>query len=89
MKMSPRNDRLQDGLPAEYYKTFEDILFDPYKKVIEWIEEKGELPTLWNEAMITLIHKEGTDKKEIKNYRSISLLNLDYKIYAMILAARF
>lgn len=38
--------------------------------------------------MITLIPKEGADFLDVKNYRLISLLNIDYKIYAKILANR-
>lgn len=38
--------------------------------------------------MITLIHKAQTGQNEIKNYRPISLLNVDYKIYVTILATR-
>ena len=33
-----------------------------------------------------MIHKEGTDQSEIQNYRSILLLNVDYKMFASILA---
>lgn len=56
-----------DGLPAEYYKVFEDVLLNPYKKTIKYIESQGTLPDSWKEALITLIHKEKTDLKEARN----------------------
>lgn len=50
---------------------------------------KGEeIPRSWRQAVITLIPKEGADFLDVKNYRLISLLNIDYKIYAKILANR-
>lgn len=49
---------------------------------------KTELPSSWNQASITLIPKENLDLTSVKNYRPISLLNTDYKLFAKILANR-
>ena len=38
--------------------------------------------------MIILIAKEGKDLLQIKNYRPISLLNVDYKTISKVLALR-
>lgn len=52
------------------------------------IREEREIPETWKEASISLIHKDGTEATEIKNYRPISLLNADYKIFTSILVSR-
>lgn len=77
-----------DGLPAEVYIKLSDIILSPFREVINEIRNKEIIPTTWKEATITVIHKQGTDPKEIKNYRPISLINSDYKIFTNILANR-
>lgn len=42
------------------------------------------MPQTWKEAAITLILKEGLDTMDVKNFRPISLLNINYKIFAGI-----
>lgn len=50
-------------MPAEYYKTFEDVLFEPYKKPLEHIERNAEIPESWKAATITSILKIWMPKK--------------------------
>jgi hypothetical protein len=47
----------------------------------------GELSSSARHAIISLIYKKG-DKKQLTNYRPISLTNTDYKIIAFVLAKR-
>ena len=49
---------------------------------------QAELPTSKKQAVIALIEKKGRDKRYIKNWRPISLLNVDAKIISKILATR-
>uniref|UniRef100_A0A670J1I6 Reverse transcriptase domain-containing protein n=1 Tax=Podarcis muralis TaxID=64176 RepID=A0A670J1I6_PODMU len=64
------------------------ILVNPLKEVMNKILREGEIPETWKEAYITFIPKQDSDLTQVKNYRPISLLNIDYKIFAGILAKR-
>lgn len=54
------------------------------EKIIGKIWNGEKLSRGWKVGIIYLIHKKG-DRKEVKNYRGITLLDTTYKIYAMIL----
>uniref|UniRef100_A0A670KAD3 Reverse transcriptase domain-containing protein n=1 Tax=Podarcis muralis TaxID=64176 RepID=A0A670KAD3_PODMU len=78
-----------DGLTSKYYKILKDYLIQPLMEVSNEIMEGKKAPESWKEAFITLIPKSEAEKTQLKNYRPISLLNVDYKIFADILASRF
>jgi hypothetical protein len=42
-----------------------------------------KVPESWKIAEVTYLFKKG-DRRECKNYRGISLLNAEYKIYARV-----
>lgn len=48
-----------------------------------------KIPETWKFFITMLIRKEGKDKEDIANYHSIALLNVDCKIFAMVIADRF
>ena len=50
--------------------------------------EYGELSNSQKQAVITLVEKRGKDKRQIKNWRPISLINVDAKIASKTLARR-
>uniref|UniRef100_A0A670IED3 Reverse transcriptase domain-containing protein n=1 Tax=Podarcis muralis TaxID=64176 RepID=A0A670IED3_PODMU len=77
-----------DGFTVGYYKEMKSILVSPLKETMNNILKKGEIPETWKEALIMFIPKQDADLTQVKNYRPISLLNIDYKIFAGILARR-
>ena len=86
-KLKNKKSPGKDGLPAEFYKTFKELLIQPLLDV--WIEATHfqALPTFLNEGVIKLIHKQ-EEKENIKNWRPITMLNCAYKIFAKAIALR-
>ena len=81
---SPGND----GFSSEFYCTFWPDIGDLVKDALNEAYRLGELSSSQKQAVITLIAKDGKDPFSLKNYRPISLLNVDYKILTKILAKR-
>ena len=75
-----------DGLPVEFYKKFWKIIKTHFHEVIKCMLDK-ELCKSQYEGVIKLLPKSG-DLELMENWRPISLLNVDYKICAKILASR-
>ena len=81
---TPRND----GLTAEFYLGFWSIFGKHLVACFNYAHEHGELSNSQKQAVITLLEKKGKDKRLIKNWRPISLINVDTKIASKALAKR-
>ena len=57
-------------------------------KTLNYSYDEGELSSSQKQAVITLIEKKDKDKRYIKNWGLISLLNVDLKIASKALALR-
>ena len=76
-----------DGLPKEFYVCFWDIQASDFLAMANYCLYKGELPLSLRRAIITLIFKKD-DPESLKNWRPISLLSVDYKLIAKVIAQR-
>ena len=86
---SLKNDKSPgaDGLTAEWYKTFADQIIQVLFLVLNMIQINGELSVSQKLATLSLLYKKG-DSRLLKNWRPVSLLNVDYKILSKILVKR-
>lgn len=77
-----------DGLTPEFYLAFWDILEDPFFRSIMFSLEHDKLSEEQRTGIITLVPKKQQDRTNLSNWRPITLLNTDFKIYSKALANR-
>lgn len=87
-KMAKNKSPGNDGLSCEWYLTFWNKIGSFLVHILNKGLNKGEMSSSQRQAVITLIEKEGKDRCNLKNWRPISLLNVDYKIASKALALR-
>ena len=73
---SPGND----GLTVEFYLAFWPVFGSLLVESLNYAFEYGELSNSQKQAVITLVEKRGKDKRQIKNWRPVSLINADAKM---------
>ena len=81
---SPGND----GLSKEFYECFWDEIKKPFLASIHKAFLNQELSTSQKQTVIKLLEKKVRDKRFIKNWRPISLLNTGMKIISKVLSTR-
>ena len=77
----------EDGLPLEFYLTFWDILAPDLLKVFTDFQRLDRLPDSFRSGIVKLLYKK-EDKTDLKNWRPITLLNVDCKLFSKLLANR-
>ena len=86
--MQPNKSPGSDGLSSSFYLKFFHLIGDTLCKIINKAYAKGELSLSQKLSYITLICKDESWADEMKCYRPISLLNIDYKIISKVIATR-
>ena len=76
-----------DLLGNEFYAIHRDILTGPLTEALNHASRTGALPSTMLQGSISVLYKK-KDRKDIRNYRPITLLNCDYKILTRILNTR-
>ncbi|BHF75571.1 hypothetical protein SprV_0501866700 [Sparganum proliferum] len=78
----------EDGIHAEIFKSCVDTLAPWLHEVIERAWRDEVVPDDWGLGILVPILKKG-DKTRCENYRSISLIDVAAKIFAIVLLRRF
>jgi hypothetical protein len=73
-----------DNITGELMKLGGRTLKQKIHKLIQNIWNTETLPAQWNEGTICPSYKKG-DRLDCNNYRLIMLLNVAYKLYAILL----
>ena len=76
-----------DGIPTEFYQTFWPLLQTHYAAFIAQVRLSSFLPSK-NTGVTTLLYKAKGDLSDLANYRPLSLLNVDVKIFTKALTNR-
>lgn len=76
-----------DSLPNDWYRDHEEVLVVLLTRLFVSCQAAAAVPASFGESTIFLLRKAG-DPNDPLNFRPLSLLNSDYKIYTRIWASR-
>lgn len=79
----------RDVFPIKFSKTFADYLIPIMKDVYDPVMMEDNIPASWNEATLQPMLKLGKVAMLCPSYRPPSLLNIDAKIFTLVLSSWF
>ena len=77
-----------DGLTVEFYLKYWYIFKNDFMDVVNYCKTNMRLPRSMNLALVRLIFKNKGERENLRNWRPLSVLNVDYKIIAKALNKR-
>ena len=75
-----------DGLGAEFYHAFGAMVAPRLHEMLTEAQALGTLPESFSSGDSSVLYKKG-DPRDVRNYRPITLLQVDYKIYSKALVS--
>ena len=76
-----------DGIPADLYRELASTFAPAFQALFETILRDGAPPG-FNDGLVVTLYKKKGDPLSPGNYRPITLLNTDYKLFAKVFANR-
>ena len=76
-----------DNITSDVLKIGGQEVIKALTTIFNDILETQEIPEAWKEAKVIILHKKG-DRKDIKNYRPVSLLSHTYKLFTRAIQNR-
>uniref|UniRef100_A0A3B4F097 Reverse transcriptase domain-containing protein n=1 Tax=Pundamilia nyererei TaxID=303518 RepID=A0A3B4F097_9CICH len=76
-----------DGLPSEFYKIVSKELSELLTEYFNEGIERKTMGKSFYEGVMCLLYKKG-DREDINNYRQLTIMDVDYKIFAKIIMSR-
>ena len=74
-----------DGLTIEIWRFIFPIIGEHFTRMINVAKQKMKLCNDFLNALLTLLKKDGIYNGSMKNFRPLSLMNIDYKILPKVL----
>ncbi|CAE1318542.1 unnamed protein product [Acanthosepion pharaonis] len=87
-RLKNNKDAGEDSLPAELYKSCPNLMARCLHPMLDAVWRSEQLPQDRSDAILLPFYKKG-DRRDCRNYRGISLIDVASKIFSIIVLRRF